>query len=252
MFARTDGSEFFVDLGPVHPHLLFEVLAYAIGFGIYRRARASRGDVVGEDVRWTVFAAATVGAALGAKLLALLIEPALLSDRLTDVRRFAASGKTIVGALLGGWLSVEVAKKATGVRERTGDLFALPLCVGIGIGRVGCFLTGLPDQTYGRATRLPWGIDFGDGVARHPTQLYELAFLVLLGGGLVRLERLRPPTGRVFRTFLLSYLAFRFAIDGLKPSPRFFALGAIQWAALLGCVLLALDRMCFARVRRAS
>lgn len=30
-------------------------------------------------------------------------------------------------------------------------------------------------------TTLPWGIDFGDSLLRHPTQLYEIVFLVILG-----------------------------------------------------------------------
>lgn len=66
------------------------------------------------------------------------------------------------------------------MRASTGDLYAIPLALGIAIGRVGCFLTGLPDNTYGTATALPWGINFGDGIPRHPTQLYEVLFLLLL------------------------------------------------------------------------
>jgi phosphatidylglycerol:prolipoprotein diacylglycerol transferase len=74
-------------------------------------------------------------------------------------------GKMIVGALMGGLLAVEWAKRRLGVTVRTGDLFALPLCAGIAIGRVGCFLTGLEDHTVGAHTTLPWGVDVGDGWA---------------------------------------------------------------------------------------
>ena len=93
-------------------------------------------------------------------------------------------GKTMVGGLLGGWAGVEIAKKILRVAHSTGDLFVFPLIVGMCLGRVGCFLTGLPDHTYGNATSLPWGVDFGDG-PRHPTQLYEIAFLLLLGFALI-------------------------------------------------------------------
>jgi prolipoprotein diacylglyceryltransferase len=95
-------------------------------------------------------------------------------------------GKTIVGGLVGGWVAVEWVKKLRRLSIRTGDLFALPLTLGIALGRIGCFLTGLSDQTYGNVTSLPWGIDFGDGIRRHPTQLYEIAFLL----GLALLLRL--------------------------------------------------------------
>src|SRR5260221_11390397 len=72
------------------------------------------------------------------------------------------SGKTIVGALIGGLIAVELAKHILGIKQRTGDLFAVPLCLGIAIGRIGCFLTGLEDHTSGVATSLPWGVNFGD------------------------------------------------------------------------------------------
>ena len=45
-------------------------------------------------------------------------------------------------------------------RRSTGDLFVVPLCVGTAIGRIGCFLSGLEDRTYGTPTSLPWGDRF--------------------------------------------------------------------------------------------
>jgi len=89
-------------------------------------------------------------------------------------------GKTIVGALVFGLISVELFKRYIGVHQSTGDLYAIPLALGIAIGRIGCFLTGLSDNTYGTPTNLPWAIDFGDGIPRHPTQLYEIVFLLAL------------------------------------------------------------------------
>ena len=74
----------------------------------------------------------------------------------------------IVGGLLGGWAGVEIAKRVLRIRYSTGDLFVFPLVVGMSIGRVGCFLTGLDDHTCGTWTGLPWAVDFGDG-PRHPT-----------------------------------------------------------------------------------
>lgn len=90
-------------------------------------------------------------------------------------------GKTIVGGLLGSWFAVELGKKLEGITTRTGDLFAIPLCIGIAVGRVGCLLAGLADDTYGKPTSLLWAVDFGDGIARHPTQAYEILFCVFSG-----------------------------------------------------------------------
>jgi phosphatidylglycerol---prolipoprotein diacylglyceryl transferase len=119
------------------------------------------------------------GAALGAKLLFWLEDPQLTWRHLHDPA-YMMGGKTIVGALAFGLLSVELVKRYIGLRQSTGDLYAIPLALGIAIGRIGCFLTGLSDNTYGTPTNLPWAVRFDDSIPRHPTQLYEIAFLLVL------------------------------------------------------------------------
>jgi hypothetical protein len=81
--------------------------------------------------------------------------------------------RSIEGALAGGIAAIELYKWKNGIALRTGARFALPLALGIAIGRIGCYLAGLDDFTYGTPTTLPWGHDFGDGILRHPVQLYE-------------------------------------------------------------------------------
>ena len=152
----------------------------------------------------------------------------------------APGGKTVVGGLLGGWLGVEIAKKFSGIHRRTGDLFALPLCVGIAVGRIGCLIAGLADDTYGKPTSLPWAVDFGDGTGRHPTQAYEIVFLALLGTLISRMDKL--PEGARFRIFLASYLTWRVVIDFLKPQPLICGLSVIQWSCVAGLAAIVLSR----------
>jgi prolipoprotein diacylglyceryltransferase len=104
---------------------------------------------------------------------------------------------------------------------------------------VGCFLTGLEDHTYGLATSLPWGVDFGDGIRRHPTQLYDIVFLAVLGLVLcLRFGRRPWGEGRMFRSFMLAYLAWRFAVEFIKPREiRVAGLSAIQLASGLGAAI---------------
>ena len=116
-----------------------------------------------------------------------------------------------------------------------GDLYVFPLIVGIAVGRVGCFLTGLADDTYGTATSLPWGVDFGDGVARHPTQLYEIAFLAALAAALAWRARRPYPRGDLFKLFMAAYLGWRLLIDFIKPAhATLLGLSAIQLACIAG------------------
>ena len=230
-----------------HPvwHPVMETLAYAAGFVVYRWQRARQGDVVDEPQRWTVLAGAAVGALLGSRILGLAEQwPTVLqawrTERMPELL-LSPGGKTIVGGLLGGWLGVELVKKVSGIKRRTGDLFALPLCVGIAVGRIGCLLAGLADDTYGKPTTQPWAVNLGDGVGRHPVQVYEILFLVLLGIVVSRPAKL--PEGARFRIFLGSYLAWRVVIDFLKPQPLVDGMNSIQWCCVAGIVLLVLDEI---------
>ena len=84
-----------------------------------------------------------------------------------------APSHSVAGALVGGILAVELWKWRHGVRQSTGGAFVLPFCVGLALGRLGCLFSGLADFTYGTPTGVPWAVDFGDGIPRHPVQLYE-------------------------------------------------------------------------------
>jgi phosphatidylglycerol---prolipoprotein diacylglyceryl transferase len=137
-------------------------------------------------------AAAVAGAALGSKVLYWLEDPRATLQNLYNPA-YLIEGKTIVGALIGGLITVEAMKRYIGLRISTGDLYSIPLAVGIAVGHIGCFLTGLGDNTYGTPTTLPWGVNFGDGIARHPTQLYEIVFLTILAPVLYKvLQRTSP------------------------------------------------------------
>jgi prolipoprotein diacylglyceryltransferase len=220
-------------------HFVFESLAYLAAFRLYLWQRKS-GDFLDTATRWTIVVAAIAGAAVGSKALAWLEDPARTLAHWSDLP-YLLGGKTVVGAILGGTIAVEWTKQRLGVTRRTGDLFAIPLAVGIAIGRVGCFLAGLRDETYGVATSLPWGIDLGDGVKRHPVQLYEIVAMLLLAVGLRRVLPPRFEEGDRFRALLLAYFGWRVAIDFLKPGVRFAGLTVLQWCSLAALVWYARD-----------
>ena len=221
-------------------HLVFESLGYFLGFRAYLALRRRSHDDIDENVRWSVIAAAAVGAAIGSKILGWLDHPAEAWAHRGDLA-WLLGGKTIVGGLLGGLIAVEVAKRAIGETRSTGDLFVIPLCVGMSVGRIGCFLAGLDDHTYGVATTLPWGVDFGDGVRRHPVQLYEIVILAGIATW-AWAARASLRRGDVFRGFMILYLAFRLVIDVIKPESRpYLGLSGIQVACVLGLLYYARD-----------
>jgi phosphatidylglycerol---prolipoprotein diacylglyceryl transferase len=238
----------------IHPHWVFEALAYCVGFRVYLAVRKRRGDVISEPTRWTAIAAAAVGAALGSKLLFLFENPAETFQHLRDIG-FLMGGKTIVGGLIGGLVAVELVKSRIGERRSTGDLFVFPLIVGMAVGRIGCFLTGLADHTYGVVTSLPWGVDFGDGIRRHPTQLYEIVFLIALGVGLNFIRPRLIESGDLFKLFMVAYLCWRFAIGFIQPEVPLGGLSVIQWACLATLIHYAVSfrkRLVLARTQQLA
>lgn len=144
--------------------------------------------------------------------------------------------KSIVGGLMGGLICVELVKKAIRVTASSGDLMVYPLILAMIIGRMGCFFAGLEDGTYGVATQLPWGINFGDGIRRHPTNLYEIFFWMMLWLSLhFAGRRFEFADGARFKIFLSSYLVFRLLIEFIKPAYIFgIGVSMIQLVCVAG------------------
>lgn len=229
----------FIHVGPftLPPHPVFESLGCFIGARLYFLMRKRYSNIPIDKGVW-ILVGALVGSAVGSKVLAWFENPHVLLLHIHD-KAYLMSGETIVGGLLGGLLGVELAKKCVGWRASTGDAFVAPLIIGISIGRVGCFLAGLPDGTYGTETRWFTGVNFGDGIPRHPTQLYEIGFLLLFGCVLwllskSKFRRLAVP-GTYFQLFMTGYLVFRLAVEFIKPTPHiYFGLSNIQLACAMG------------------
>ena len=214
-------------------HFICETLAYFIGYRYYVYLRANTNDQISSNNRLIIFIGAAAGAFLGSHLVGIFENPSMLSH-FSFI--YFMGNKTIVGGFLGGLIGVELTKKKIGVTVSSGDLMVYPLIVAMIIGRTGCFLAGLEDGTYGIPSNLPWAINFGDGILRHPTNLYEILFWVLLGVALSSYEHYRKfADGSRFKIFMVSYLIFRFFIEFIKPDYFFsFGLSVIQLVCIAG------------------
>ncbi len=206
----------------IYPALMF--LAVATGVVLGRRSQRSLGLQTWERIGLAL--GAFCGGMLGAKL------PFVLADweGLLSGRAWFDNGKTIVFGIVGGYFGVEMAKWAMDLRVKTGDGFAVPVAAAVAIGRLACFAGGC---CFGTPTALPWGVDFGDGLLRHPTQLYEFTFHLSAALALTRLRRLGLFRGQLIKFYILSYLAYRFLTEFIRPEPL-LALGltGYQWACL--------------------
>ncbi|HMK78277.1 MAG TPA: prolipoprotein diacylglyceryl transferase family protein [Xanthobacteraceae bacterium] len=199
-------------MGDLAIHAVFDVLAWlAAGLaGLWLMRSGRVAFPVPQPLRFAYLAALIFGAGLGA---------VMFGSANLWLSGQSGLARSIEGAIAGGIVAIEAYKRLAGIGARTGARFALPFAVGVAVGRIGCYLSGLEDFTYGTPTSLPWAHDFGDGVPRHPVQLYESAAMALFA--LLYLWRvLRHDRFFIAQGFYLAvgfYGAQRFVWEFFKP-----------------------------------
>jgi len=129
-----------------------------------------------------------------------------------------------------------------------GDLVAPCVMVGQAIGRVGCFLEGC---CYGAPTNGPLGVHFpGHALARHPTQLYELAADLAIAGLLLFAVK-AGRRGERLGWMLALYGAARALVEVWRDDPR-GSLGPLSTSQLIAIPAIALGLWLVVRARRGT
>jgi hypothetical protein len=215
-------------------HIVFDMISWsaAAALGVVLGRWRLRGaiDRVALQAGPGYFAAVAAGALPGA----------WLAGSFNTLRQAAATlSHSVAGALAGAIVAVEIFKLFRNIKGSTGAMFVGPFAIGVVIGRWGCLFAGLPDDTYGIPTTLPWGVDLGDGVSRHPVQIYEsLAMLVFLVVYLMALgHRSAWAIRRGFYVMAAWYGAQRFVWEFLKPYPSVFGTLNVFHMICLGLVI---------------
>ncbi|MBD0296429.1 MAG: prolipoprotein diacylglyceryl transferase [Flavisolibacter sp.] len=218
-------------------HAVLETLGIFIGFRYFLFLRRKQSDPIESSNRIWIIIGALFGALFGSRLIGALEQPIAWQQSLHPLLYFYQN-KTVVGGFLGGLAGVELIKKWIGEKKSSGDLFVSPLILALIIGRFGCFSMGVYEETYGLPTTLPWGMNLGDGMLRHPVTLYEILFLMLLWMVLYTIrKKIALENGALFKLFMIAYLFFRFLLDFIKPHYTFsFGLSTIQIACLAGLI----------------
>jgi len=195
-----------------------------------------------------VYFSGLCGAFIGAKLAYLLAEGWQHFGQ-DDLWLHWATGKSIVGALLGGYAGVEFGKWYVGYPAATGDRFALVAPVGILIGRLGCLTHGC---CLGRVCEPAWyALPDAHGVPRWPAVSAEMAFnlgFLAVVGLVLRPRGLLP--GQRFHLYLIAYGFFRLAHETLRDTPRI--LGPVSGYQVLALAMIAFGMLRWSQRQRSS
>ena len=189
-----------------------------------------------------IYIGALAGAFLGAKVVYLAAE-GWLHWRDTNRWLVLATGKSITGALLGGYAGVEIAKRAIGYRRPTGDWFAVVVPISVMIGRVGCVLQGC---CLGRPCEESWiTVRDANGQARWPAAQAELLFNAFALVGVLVLRRLKLLPGQHFHLYLIAYGIFRFCHEFVRATPTVWgSISGYHIAAVAVAMLGAVGFIC--------
>jgi phosphatidylglycerol:prolipoprotein diacylglycerol transferase len=195
-------------------HLLysvFQVLALATALALRRPLPLPRAQ------RWAILVAALLGAGLGAKLPFVWHS----GEPFWSTSAWFSDGKTLLSGLAGGYLCVEIAKRLAGIRQKTGDDFAVPLAAAVAVGRWGCFFNGCCG-----APLVP---------------VLESAFHGTMALVLWRLRNASILRWQLIKLYLMCYCIFRFGMEFIRTEPRVaWGLTAYQFGAAALVLLMLL------------
>lgn len=143
-------------------------------------------------------------------------------------------GKTIIGGFIGGILGVLLVKRIFKIKLKMGNVIAPAVALGLAIGRLGCFFSGC---CYGKPS--PIGFDFGDGITRLPTQLFDAAFQLAAFFVLLYFKNKVTTPGILFKYYISTYLVFRFFCEFFRENQTLvWGMTLYQVLCMFGLILV--------------
>ena len=254
-------------IGPlgIHTYGLMLAIAFFIGLAyVYRRAKRERLPVEQMfNLAYIIVFTGIIGGRLGYVVLHVsefaddpfsIINP-FHSDRIGIAGLNLYGG--VVLALIAAWAYLRIKKLPV---LAVFDLVAPTVGIGLGLGRIGCFLNGC---CFGTPTTLPWGVAFpADSIPSfiygqqplHPAQLYSSAYGFLLFWGLHQLLKRKRFDGQVMAVYLMVEAVFRYLIEYVRYYETEMKLSFLgmepTWNQIVSLMLFAIGLIIYIRVPR--
>ncbi|CAM5442860.1 prolipoprotein diacylglyceryl transferase [Eoetvoesiella caeni] len=248
-----------IQIGPVAVH--WYGLMYLIGFAlvwVLGRWRIKQGlsDLSFQDLEDLIFYC-VLGVVIGGRLgYVIFYQPSQYLAHPIEVFYLWQGGMSFHGGLIGVVLVLLLfARKKKRRLLEIGDFIAPLIPLGLAAGRLGNFING---ELWGRPTTLPWGMVFpqtGDGIARHPSQLYEMGLEGLALFAILWWFARKPrPLGQVSAVFLMGYGIFRFLVEFTRAPDAFLGLltGGLSMGQLLSLPMIIIGAIIFFRARKSN
>ena len=222
-----------IDLGVAKIH--WYGLMYLIGFaaswwlGVLRASRHDSGWKK-EEVADLIFYGA-LGVILGGRIGYVFFYnfTAFLADPVI-ILQIWQGGMSFHGGMLGVFIALLLfARKSNKAFFQVSDFIAPMVPIGLGAGRLGNFINA---ELLGRPAdpSLPWAMDFGDHIARHPSQLYQALSEGLLLFLILWFYSSKPrPRMAVSALFLIFYGGFRFTTEFFRTPDAHLGYVAFDW-----------------------
>lgn len=234
-----------LQLGPVAIH--WYGLMYLLGFAAVwllgrRRIRQGKTDFSLRELEDIIFYS-VIGVVVGGRLgYALIYKPGYYLSHPIEIFYIWQGGMSFHGGLLGVILVLFWYARRQGRHFlEVGDFIAPMIPLGLAAGRWGNFING---ELWGRPTSVPWGMVFPhvDNIARHPSQLYQMAFEGLLLFAFLWWYSGKPrKVGHVSGMFLVGYGVARFLVEFTREPDDFLGLlaGGLSMGQLLCLPMIA-------------
>jgi phosphatidylglycerol:prolipoprotein diacylglycerol transferase len=213
------------------------MMALAFLIGTWITARRMREEGLDPELATSLLLYVMIGGIAGSKLY-FAVDVSLREDRPFTELLFARDGITWYGGLIAATLVGAVGCRRHGIRVKTfADCTAVAGAVGQALGRIGCFLVG---DDYGSPSDVPWAVSFPQGspptsAPVHPTQLYEIAWLLPVAVFLWSRRRRSP---FLFGEYIALGGLGRIVIEAWRVNPKVgLGLTEPQW---IGAGLIAL------------
>ena len=244
MFVHPQFDPVALQLGPfaIHWYGLMYLVAFVqillLGRWVIHHRPWTKWDLkMLDDVLFYGVIGTIVGGRLG---YVLFYKPADYLANPVDILKVWEGGMSFHGGFLGVILALALFARRHQIRWLAVTDFIAPLVpLGLAAGRLGNFING---ELWGRATDLPWGMVFPQaddgGIARHPSQLYQMAGEGLLLFVILWFYARKPrPVGAVSAVFLIGYGSLRFLAEFTREPDAFLGLLGMglsmgQWLSL--------------------